>query len=477
MFKTTTIGAKLTLSFAAMLTLVLILGAASLKINLDLGNQLDNAVKVTAKKQMLAGQILASAADMTSLERGVSTSTILQQNDKATAFQRQYGEAEQKVRQYLREFAGFENSAETQAQLKALSEEEEALQKTHEGFERQLAAQQMDQALKTFDDALLPHLGKMSDLTRELVAQQTAQLALTAQIASSKQATSRWITLSLLGLSLGVGMFVIFVVRRVSSDLRSYTQQLASSAHGVSEAAVQISSASRSLAEGASRQAGSLEETSASSQQLKATTQSNAQNSQEATKLMARTDVQVTDANRTLGEMVVSMHAIGQASEKIARIIKIIDEIAFQTNILALNAAVEAARAGESGMGFAVVADEVRNLAGRCGQAAGDTANLIEESINTTRQGKAKLDHMSVAIRGITESTVEVKRLVDQVSASSGEQARGIEHIAEALSEVERITQQAAASAQESASASANMSEQSEAMDAVTRELVAMVGE
>jgi len=110
MFKTTTIGAKLTLSFAAMLALVLILGAASLKINLDLGNQLDNAVKVTAKKQMLAGQILASAADMTSLERGVSTSTMLQQNDKATTFQQQYGAAEQKVRQYLTEFAGFENS-------------------------------------------------------------------------------------------------------------------------------------------------------------------------------------------------------------------------------------------------------------------------------------------------------------------------------------------------------------------------------
>ena len=128
-------------------------------------------------------------------------------------------------------------------------------------------------------------------------------------------------------------------------------------------------------------------------------------------------------------------------------------------------------------MGFAVVADEVRNLAGRCAQAARDTSDLIAESIDTTRQGKAKLDHMASAMRGITESTVEVKRLVDQVSVSSGEQARGIEHIAEALSEVERITQQAAASAQQSAVASANMSEQSEAMDAVTSELVAMVGE
>jgi methyl-accepting chemotaxis protein len=191
---------------------------------------------------------------------------------------------------------------------------------------------------------------------------------------------------------------------------------------------------------------------------------------------MAKTDAQVSDANRTLEEMVASMQAIGAASEKIARIIKIIDEIAFQTNILALNAAVEAARAGEAGMGFAVVADEVRNLAGRCAQAAKDTSDLIAESIDTTREGNAKLNHMAQAIRSITESAVEVKRLVDEVSVSSGEQARGIEHIAGALAEIERITQQAAATAQQSASASATMSEQSEAMDAVTNQLVEMVG-
>jgi hypothetical protein len=471
-----TIGVKLVTSFGAMLALVLILGISSLKINLDLGAELDSAVRVTAKKQMLAGQILATTAEMTALERGVASSEMLQQRDKSAAFLKQYGDAEKRVRQELSDFTAMPSPGDTQARLAALDTEQNALKVAQDGFIMMLKKQQMDQALKAFDDVLLPKLAKMSDLARGLVDQQAEQLTVISKNAEAKEAGSRWVTVGLLSLCVAVGIGLVFVARGMTARLRNLTSQIAGCAHGVSDAAGQISTASRALAEGATRQAGSLEETSASSQELSTMTQSNANNSQQATRLMAKTDTQVTEANRQLGEMVSSMHAIGAASEKIAKIIKIIDEIAFQTNILALNAAVEAARAGEAGMGFAVVADEVRNLAGRCAQAAKDTSNLIAESIETTREGKAKLDHMAKAIQGITESTIEVKRLVDEVSVSSGEQARGIEHIAGSLTEIERITQQAAASAQESAKASTSMSSQSEAMDTVTQQLVAMVG-
>jgi len=173
---------------------------------------------------------------------------------------------------------------------------------------------------------------------------------------------------------------------------------------------------------------------------------------------------------------VLAMGDIKNSSDKVAKIIKVIDEIAFQTNILALNAAVEAARAGEAGMGFAVVADEVRNLAQRCAQAAKDTAALIEESIAKSKDGKAKVDQVAVAIRAITEESGKVKTLVEEVSLGSLEQTRGIEQVAKALTQMEQVTQQSAANAEESAAASEQLTAQASALMEVVHQLIAMVG-
>jgi methyl-accepting chemotaxis protein/methyl-accepting chemotaxis protein-1 (serine sensor receptor) len=170
------------------------------------------------------------------------------------------------------------------------------------------------------------------------------------------------------------------------------------------------------------------------------------------------------------------MNEINASSEKISKIIKVIDEIAFQTNILALNAAVEAARAGEAGMGFAVVADEVRNLAQRSAQAAKDTAALIEESIGKTRDGKSKLDGVAAAVLSVTESAGKVKLLVEEVKLGSEEQASGIAQVAKAVVQMQSVTQQTAASAEESASASHQMNSQSGALREAVGELNAMVG-
>src|SRR5207302_988806 len=159
---------------------------------------------------------------------------------------------------------------------------------------------------------------------------------------------------------------------------------------------------SQALAQGASEQAASLEETSASSQEINSTTQRNAENSRTAAGLTAQVDEQVKSANQTLAQMLSAMGEISGSSQKISKIIRVIDEIAFQTNILALNAAVEAARAGEAGLGFAVVADEVRNLAQRSAQAAKDTAALIEDSILKSGEGSKKLGEVAGSIRAIT---------------------------------------------------------------------------
>jgi methyl-accepting chemotaxis protein/methyl-accepting chemotaxis protein-1 (serine sensor receptor) len=170
------------------------------------------------------------------------------------------------------------------------------------------------------------------------------------------------------------------------------------------------------------------------------------------------------------------MAAIKESSNKVAKIIKTIDEIAFQTNILALNAAVEAARAGEAGMGFAVVADEVRNLAQRSAQAAKDTAGLIEESIARSQEGAGKVQDVATAIGAITESVTKVKGIVDEVREASQQQTQGIDQVAQAIAQMEKVTQTTAATAEESAAASEELNAQAETSMSVVSQLEALVG-
>ena len=174
--------------------------------------------------------------------------------------------------------------------------------------------------------------------------------------------------------------------------------------------------------------------------------------------------------------MLSAMEEINSSSSKISRIIKVIDEIAFQTNILALNAAVEAARAGEAGMGFAVVADEVRNLAQRSAQAARDTAELIEESIAKSRDGKIRVAELANSIREITEAATRTKTLLDEVSVGSEEQARGVEQIGRAITQMEQLTQQTATAAEQGAAAADQLRAESRGMQDVAAELTAMIG-
>src|SRR5258705_7086872 len=205
-------------------------------------------------------------------------------------------------------------------------------------------------------------------------------------------------------------------------------------------------------------------------------TRKNAENSQQAAVFMNAVSQRVAEANRTLADMTRPMQEIGASSGKIAKIIKVIDEIAFQTNILALNAAVEAARAGEAGMGFAVVADEVRNLAQRSAQAAKDTAALIEDSILKSGEGSKKLGEVVTSIQAITEGAGKVKTLIDEVEASSKEQAQGIEQISKAVSQMDEVTQRTAANAEQSAAASEELNAQSKALMTVVAQLENLVG-
>jgi methyl-accepting chemotaxis protein/methyl-accepting chemotaxis protein-1 (serine sensor receptor) len=294
--------------------------------------------------------------------------------------------------------------------------------------------------------------------------------------ADALRAQSSFVNISLSCLLLAVGMAAVLVVRGISRTLIQVVVELTEGAGQVASAATQVSSSSQSLAQGSSEQAASLEETSASSEEISSMARKNSENSRVAAGLMTESQERFVTANQSLDQSVVAMGEINTQSGRIAKIIKVIDEIAFQTNILALNAAVEAARAGEAGMGFAVVADEVRNLAQRCAQAAKDTSALIEESIAKSNDGKVKVDQVATAIREITGETAKVKVLIDEVNLGSEEQARGIEQIAKAITQMEQVTQKTAANSEESASAAEELNAQSETLKDIVDQLTAMVG-
>lgn len=297
-----------------------------------------------------------------------------------------------------------------------------------------------------------------------------------AQVDASITFANR-MTLMVLAVSMLVGCsFAFFINRSINKALRKISDGLMSGADQTSAAAIQVSAASQSLAEGASEQAASLEETSSSLEEMASMTQRNAESSAKVKELGSQARSAGDTGLRDMGDMTQAMQAIKASSDEIAKIIKTIDEIAFQTNILALNAAVEAARAGEAGMGFAVVADEVRSLAQRAAQAAKETAGKIEDAVSKSTRGVEICSKVAKGLEEIVSKARQVDELAGEVATASREQSQGIVQVNTAVTQMDKVTQSNAASAEESASAAEELNAQADTLKDSVAELMRLVG-
>jgi len=295
------------------------------------------------------------------------------------------------------------------------------------------------------------------------------------QRARDDQRRNEFVVLVITASGIVIGVFCAWlIVRGVTRGITVVAGRLAAESDKANASAVQVAQASQSMANGATQQAASLEETSSSLHEMASMTTRNSENAQNA-KTLANQARQTADAGAIeMEQMKVAMDAIKGSSTEISKIIKTIDEIAFQTNILALNAAVEAARAGEAGLGFAVVADEVRNLAQRCAGAAKETADKISASTEKSDQGARISEKMAANLAAIVEKTRQLDERIAEIAQSSHEQSEGIGQLNSAVASMDKITQDNAALSEESSAAAEELKSQAQQVRLAVDELLLM---
>ena len=347
-------------------------------------------------------------------------------------------------------------------------------------LQKSLKASEFEEAMKILDGDVTRNYGAiehaLSELSRFVFDLSNHNGQATQDILDRNLRTTLVLSTTIAGLALLAVALVQWLSLRISRNLGRISGTLSTVAEDMQGKAGGFTATSSRLADGASQQAASIEETSASLEEITSMTRRNAESANNAKQVATATRASVDQGTAGMQRMTGAMDGIKTSSAEISKIIKTIDEIAFQTNILALNAAVEAARAGEAGAGFAVVAEEVRALAQRSATAARETSDKIEVALQKSDEGARTSAEVAGMLAQIVDQVRKMDALVGEIASASGEQSQGLEQITKAMTEMDRVTQSNAASAEESASVAHELSAQSAELGAAVGQLNVFTG-
>jgi methyl-accepting chemotaxis protein len=469
-----TIGNRIIAGFATLLLLVTALAVTSFILLRHVRNEAD----------FLSGQALPGLTAIAESKNAVNEiqlrvlRTLLATNSQdRLKYEEEIAAMREDVLKHMDDYSKTITQPEDRAMFKTMEEARDAYVSTRNGLFQLVNSNRMDEALSYTASTVRPSYYAYQAIMDKLVTYNigNAQKSSISSASIARQANVISGCLSLVVIVLGV-LFAVIIIKGLNGVLTRLAGSLEDGSNQVASAAGQVTASSQTLAEGASEQAASLEETGSSLEELASMTRRNSENAVKANELAHLARTAADKGASDMAEMDVAMQSIKVSSDDIAKIIRTIDEIAFQTNILALNAAVEAARAGEAGMGFAVVADEVRNLAQRSAQAAKETAAKIEGAINRAGQGVQISAKVVEALKEIVAKVHQVDELVAEVADASREQTQGITQINGAVGQMDKVTQGNAATAEESAAAAEELNAQAETMKQSVSELLKLVG-
>jgi methyl-accepting chemotaxis protein len=470
------IDKKLFGGFGALFLAFLSLALGAWILSGRLNDRVSELANVSGRSLQLAGEVQYLASNIKADQRQV---IILAAKQESNALKDQVRALESETQVLMRkldEISQLSGRSDARASAEEAKNVMQAWMTNDWRKTRELAEKTQTLEAVEASEAGRAQLERAGSLAAAIVAKESEKFQGNKDQAQDAYRSLQMLSLVTLVVGIAVAAGVGYIVHTVYATLKVAAGKLSAGAEMVMAAAGQMSGSSQSLSQSATEQAASLEETSASVEELALMTRKNADATTEVVGHLKEVDTRASESSEALHDMVAAMSGIQDSSRQVSKIIKTIDEIAFQTNILALNAAVEAARAGAAGMGFAVVADEVRSLAHRSAQAAQDTTALISESISRAQSGTGSVERLTTSIASITQSVANVKRLADDVSVASRQQSAGIEQVSRAIIELEKSTQAIAGTAEEGAAASEELTSHSETVMGVVGQLEVLVG-